>query len=162
MVAASLQSVNHKEYEEFAARFGISAAVVLPPNARIITMSGQVGEKGGALLKTPEEQLERACEHINNALLAACPAFETSADAWASIAEITVYHVADLGEWFGKASTLTLPLKGGKIEKSLSLVRHQIIGAKLGSHKPVMTTVGVRQLFQPECHLEIQIKAVAV
>jgi enamine deaminase RidA (YjgF/YER057c/UK114 family) len=58
--------------EEAAAAFGLSHAVILPPNARRVIIGGQVGIRDDGTISTdPAEQIAEAFSHIERALKAA-------------------------------------------------------------------------------------------
>lgn len=104
----------------------------------------------------------RLRQHLTEALLHACPEYKTSEDAWASVFEITSYHVQPmLADSLGQAITTVSPWRRHGLGRRELTARVQTRLKYLGEHKPAWTAVGVHQLVEPQALVEVQVKAVA-
>ncbi|KAK7708716.1 hypothetical protein SLS57_008933 [Botryosphaeria dothidea] len=121
--------------EEAAAGFGLSHAVIIPPNARTVVVGGQVGFKDdGTVPSDLASEVEEAFEHVERALRAA----GLGEDAWEHVYKITTFEIST----------------PGLIEVILATARKY-----LKNTKPAWTGIGVASLLDPALHIEITVEA---
>ncbi|KAF2651156.1 YjgF-like protein [Lophiostoma macrostomum CBS 122681] len=120
---------------EVAAQFGLSHAVIIPPNARTILVSGQIGIlDDGRVADNITQEVNIAFDRVGLALRAA----GLGDDAWEYVYKINTFEVSTPG------------LLEAVMAKAKSV---------LGNTKPAWTGVGVKNLLHPDLHLEITVEA---
>ncbi|GME33797.1 hypothetical protein GTA08_BOTSDO12865 [Neofusicoccum parvum] len=121
--------------EEAAAGFGLSHAVIIPPNSRTVVVGGQVGFKDdGTVPSDLTAEVEEAFDHVERALQAA----GLGDDAWEYVYKITTFEIST----------------PGLIDAVLATARKY-----LKNTKPAWTGIGVASLLHPALHIEITVEA---
>ncbi|KAK0638341.1 RutC family protein YjgH [Lasiodiplodia hormozganensis] len=121
--------------EEAAASFGLSHAVIVPPNVRTVIVGGQVGiADDGSVPEDLAAEVREAFEHVGRALRAA----GLGEDAWEYVYKITTFEVSTPGLLDVVLSTAAEYLK---------------------ETKPAWTGIGVAGLVHPALHIEITVEA---
>ncbi|KAJ6186509.1 Endoribonuclease L-PSP/chorismate mutase-like protein [Penicillium mononematosum] len=137
LVAHGFRFVNWPGGEEAAESFGISHAVVVPPNIRAITVGGQLGIRAdGTIPDKLEDEIDEAFHSVEMSLKAA----GLGEDAWEYVYEIQSFEVAKDGKAVGDTVVATAR-------------------KYLKNTKPVWTGVEAKALVFPGLHLEITVKA---
>ncbi|KAH6991402.1 Endoribonuclease L-PSP/chorismate mutase-like protein [Ilyonectria sp. MPI-CAGE-AT-0026] len=137
LTAHGFKFVNWVGGEEAAESFGISHAVIIPPNVQIVTVGGQLGIKDdGKIPEKLEDQVAEAFDHVTRTLKAA----GLGDDAWEYVYEVQTFEVAKDGK--GIAETV-IPIARNLLKNT----------------KPVWTGVEVAALVFPGLHLEVTVKA---
>lgn len=73
--------------EEAAEAFGLTHAIIVPPNTKTIIVGGQIGIKDdGSISEDVEEQVTEAFEHVKQALQAA----GLGEDAWEYVYKVSL------------------------------------------------------------------------
>ncbi|KAB5563506.1 Endoribonuclease L-PSP/chorismate mutase-like protein [Coniochaeta sp. 2T2.1] len=123
--------------EEAAAHFGLSHAVVVPPNTRTIIVGGQLGIcEDGSVPADLTEEVEVAFEHVEKSLRAA----GLGDNAWEHVYSITTYEVEKDGQGIG---SVVVPVARKHLKHT----------------RPAWTGVTVKGLAFPGLHLEITVQA---
>ncbi|KAF7555664.1 hypothetical protein G7Z17_g1964 [Cylindrodendrum hubeiense] len=137
LTAHGLKFVNWVGGEAAAESFGISHAVIIPPNVQTVTVGGQLGIKDdGTVPENLEEEVTEAFDHVTRTLRAA----GLGEDAWEYVYEVQTFEVAKDG-------------------KGISETVIPIARKLLKNTKPVWTGVEVAALVFPGLHIEITVKA---
>ena len=88
------KNLTSEKGEEAAAQFGLSHAVILPPNARTILVGGQVGiADDGSVPTSVTEEVDLAFAHVEKALKAA----GLGDDAWEHVYKVYIGHYLTSG-----------------------------------------------------------------
>jgi enamine deaminase RidA (YjgF/YER057c/UK114 family) len=83
--ALGVKFANWPGGEAAAESFGISHAVILPPNARTVVVGGQLGiREDGSVPESLEDEVTEAFEHVERSLKAA----GLGDDAWEYVYEV--------------------------------------------------------------------------
>ncbi|KAH8894016.1 YjgF-like protein [Thozetella sp. PMI_491] len=130
--------VNWPGGEQPAEMFGISHAVIVPPNAKTVVVGGQLGIRlDGTIPTSLEEEVVEAFDHVERALKA-CGLGE---DAWEYVykASIKTFEVND----GVKAADVVIPTARKYLKNT----------------KPTWTGVEVKGLAFPGLHIEITVEA---
>ncbi|KAK1764004.1 Endoribonuclease L-PSP/chorismate mutase-like protein [Phialemonium atrogriseum] len=123
--------------EEAATKFGISHAVVVPPNIRTVIVGGQIGVKDDGTVPTDlAEEITEAFDNVERSLKAA----GLGDDAWEHVYSITTYEVEKDGQGI---TEVVLPIAKKYLKKT----------------KPVWTGITVKALVFPGLHIEITVQA---
>ncbi|KAF4810989.1 hypothetical protein CGCSCA5_v010292 [Colletotrichum siamense] len=123
--------------EASAQDFGVSHAVVVPPNASRIIVGGQLGIKDdGSIPENIEDEVKEAFEHVSRSLKAA----GLGDDAWEHVYSVKTFEVAHNG-------------------KGIAGVVIPIAKSYLKNTRPVWTGVEVKSLVFPGLHIEITVEA---
>ncbi|GFZ44288.1 hypothetical protein JCM24511_02010 [Saitozyma sp. JCM 24511] len=119
--------------------FAPATAVIVPNSARTVYISGIVGDNEDGSFGDFRTQCFLVFEKIAKVLQAAHPDFKSAQEAWASVFEVTAYHVGSLPDH--------LPIELEAANKYLA-----------GAH-PTWTSAGVSNLFHEGQSYEIHVKA---
>ncbi|KAL4969800.1 Endoribonuclease L-PSP/chorismate mutase-like protein [Aspergillus stella-maris] len=119
--------------EEAANFFGLSHAVIVPPNARRVIIGGQVGiADDGKVPANITDEVDAAFEHAERALKAA------GVPGWEFVYRIRTFEIP--------ANGLLGAVKGAAAKY-------------LGKTRPAWTGLSVAGLFSPELHIEVEVEA---
>ncbi|KAF9888968.1 hypothetical protein FE257_008138 [Aspergillus nanangensis] len=123
--------------EKAAAQFGLSHAVIVPPNACTVIIGGQVGIRDDGTVPTDlAEEVAEAFDHVERSLKAA----GFGEDAWEHVYSVTTYEVEKDG-------------------RGIANVVVPIAHKYLKNTKPAWSGVTVKGLAFPELHIEITVQA---
>ncbi|KAL2415130.1 hypothetical protein ABEF95_010162 [Exophiala dermatitidis] len=129
-----LKFVNPADGQEVADQLHFSHAVILPPNARTVIISGQVGIlPDGSVPQSLEDEYDEAFTHVENVLRAI------------GFGEDALEYVFDA----------TFFLKGG-MDPSLLV---EVARRRFKNTRPATVGVEIAQLLHPDLHLEIKVVA---
>lgn len=89
--------------EESAASFGLSHAVIVPPNARTVIVGGQLGIKDDGTVPTDlAEEVTIAFDHVEKSLKAA----GLGDDAWEHVYSVRAFFLSLFSFWLPQAICL--------------------------------------------------------
>ncbi|KAM0755304.1 hypothetical protein T439DRAFT_351104 [Meredithblackwellia eburnea MCA 4105] len=118
------------------------SAVVIVPAVPTVYISGVTGDDENGVFPEIDDQIRNVFKKVEVALLKAIPEYGSAENAWASIFEVTVYHIGSLPDH--------LPLE-------LELA-NKYFGSK---NHPTWTSCEAKTLFDPRQWYEMHVKAVA-
>ncbi|KAK4939260.1 hypothetical protein LTR10_020457 [Elasticomyces elasticus] len=121
--------------EAAAEYFGLSHAVIVPPNIRTVLVGGQVGIRDDeSVPKDLTEEVLECFDHIERSMKAA----GMGDDCWELVYKIHAFHVYTDG-----------------LDEAIAVARKKY----LKNTKPSWTGVFVKKLFRPELRIEISVEA---